>query len=63
MSDLGFVKYTRRQYLTAMAMMNGANVFSAVEAVASVALEHPEWDMDDEKTWAEWVSIKGGALS
>lgn len=29
-------------------------LFLAAEAVASTAMEHPEWDLDEEKTWAEW---------
>jgi hypothetical protein len=45
---------TRRQYLTAQAVLRGANVWSAVEAVASTAIANPEWDMDEERTWDEW---------
>jgi hypothetical protein len=26
----------------------------AVEAVATTAIEHPEWDMTETKTWFEW---------
>jgi hypothetical protein len=28
----------------------------ADEAVSSVAIEHPEWDMDEARTWNEWVA-------
>lgn len=45
---------TRRRYLTIKALEAGAHVFSAVEAVASTAIEHPEWDMDEMRTWTEW---------
>ena len=45
---------TRREYLIAVACLAGANVILAAEAVASTALEHPEWDMDERRTWAEW---------
>lgn len=31
-----------------------ADMFMAMEAAASVALSHPEWDLTEEKTWAEW---------
>lgn len=48
--------WTRRQYMTAQAILHGANVFVAPEAVSSVALEHPEWDMNEQKTWNEWVA-------
>jgi hypothetical protein len=46
--------FTRRQYLTLQVMMSGASVWMAIEAVSSTALAHPEWDMDEEKTWEEW---------
>ncbi len=52
--------YTRRRFLTislyADAMERGVSIspFLVSEAVASTALEHPEWDMDERKTWAEW---------
>lgn len=46
---------SRRTYLTLKAMMvDGVNIFLAREAVATTALEHPEWDMDEEHTWTEW---------
>ena len=45
---------TKRQYLVRRAMAAGAYMWTAMEAVASVAIEHPEWDMDEEKTWKEW---------
>jgi hypothetical protein len=51
---------SRRRYLTLRALMDtGVPIFQAVEAVASTAIEHPEWDMDEEKTWAEWESLMG----
>ncbi len=45
---------TRRRYLTIRALAAGAHPLLVREAVASVALEHPEWDMTEERTWAEW---------
>jgi hypothetical protein len=45
---------TRREYLIAVACLAGAPVFMAAEAVASTAVEHPEWDMDERRTWREW---------
>lgn len=44
---------TRRQWLIRRAILAGCPPFFAPEAVASVAIEH-DWDMDEEKTWAEW---------
>lgn len=46
---------SRRQFLEAQAMLHGAATFGlAREAVASVALEHPEWDLDETRTWNQW---------
>lgn len=45
---------TRRQYLTMRAIEQGASLFGAIEAVASVSIEHPEWELDERRTWPEW---------
>lgn len=45
---------TRRHYLMTKAVMDGASIWLATEAVASTAIEHPEWDMDERRTWDEW---------
>ena len=45
---------TRRQYLMVKAMEAGADMFLAMEAVASTAIEHLEWDMEEQRTFAEW---------
>lgn len=45
---------TRRRYLIIQALISGAGLFATSEAVASTALEHPEWDMEETKTWKEW---------
>lgn len=47
---------TRREYLTYKTLMLGVPAFMAVEAVSSTAIEHPEWDMDEKKTWLEWTN-------
>lgn len=47
-------KFTRRQYLTYECVMRGTPMLMAIEAVATTAIEHPEWNMDEEMTWAEW---------
>lgn len=49
--------YTRRQFLEYTAIVNGAPWWIAKEAVASTAIEHPEWDMDQQMTWAEWEAL------
>lgn len=53
--------FTRRQFLTYKACephwTDGSVIHYSLitEAVSSVALEHPEWDMDNElHTWDEW---------
>lgn len=45
---------TRHRYLIMQAILHGAGLILALESVASTALAHPEWDMDEEKTWDEW---------
>lgn len=46
---------SRRSYLTFKVMMETeCNFMMATEAVASTAIEHPEWDLEETKTWAEW---------
>lgn len=47
--------FTRRQYMVRQAIMDGADMTSAIEAVATTAIEHPDWEMDEERTWEEWV--------
>ena len=49
----------RRQYLlikllTTLGPEHKINIFMAGEAVDSTALAHPEWDMDETKSWDEW---------
>jgi hypothetical protein len=47
---------TRRQYLVLTAMeQTGCDVFLAMEAVASTALAHPEWDMTELRTFQGWA--------
>jgi hypothetical protein len=49
-------RMTRRSYLMvkAMELEESPSLWLASEAVASTALEHPEWDMAETKSWAEW---------
>jgi hypothetical protein len=49
---------SRRTYLTIKALAAGGGLFMAAEAVASTAIEHPEWDMDEKRTYAEWEAQK-----
>jgi hypothetical protein len=54
-------QYTRREWLTRRAIMTGAAPNLAREAVASTAIEHPEWDMDAEtKTMKDWDMMEDG---
>lgn len=64
-------RYTRRQWLTRVTILNGAagtrggagSAAQAREAVTSVAMSHPEWDMDGERrTWGEWELYEDGVL-
>lgn len=31
----------------------------AVEAVASTAIEHPEWDLNERRSWDQWCAHFG----
>jgi hypothetical protein len=50
----GLMPLTRREYLALRAVVSGASFGTAHEAVSSVAIEHPEWDLAETKTFAEW---------
>jgi hypothetical protein len=52
-------RFTRRQFLIYHAVMEGADMFTAMEAVSSTAIEHPEWDMEEEMTWEQWRKLGG----
>lgn len=52
-------KVTRRLYLLTKAMETGASNLVVMEAVASTAIEHPEWDMEELRTWEEWETTGG----
>ncbi len=45
---------TRREWMTTRLLLADAPPLLAIEAVASTALAHPEWDMDETRTWDEW---------
>jgi hypothetical protein len=45
---------TRRHYLTIKALESGAGLILAIEAVASAAIEHPEWRMDERRSYPDW---------
>lgn len=45
---------TLRQYLTRKVILEGTDIWTAIEAVNSTALAHPEWELEEEKTWEEW---------
>lgn len=54
---------TLRWYLLGRTMLDtGCNLFLAMEAVSTTALEHPEWDLEELRTWGTWeryLSVKG----
>lgn len=59
MADEGQITYTYREYLALKTVQhNDVSLFEALEAVATTAIEHPEWDMDgEEKPWSEWEAM------
>ncbi len=46
--------YTRRQFMEYSRIMEGEPCWNARQAVATAALEHPDWELDEKMTWAEW---------
>lgn len=58
--------FSMRTYLAIRVMEStGCDWFAAQEAVASTAIEHPEWDLDERKSWPDWVEYEAehGVLS
>ncbi len=50
-------RFPRRLFLTYEAIIvSGSSILEAMEAVSSTAIEHPEWNMEEQLTWAEWES-------
>lgn len=46
---------SRRVYLILAAMHQSRCGYGmAAEAVSSVALEHPDWDLSEERSWEDW---------
>jgi hypothetical protein len=56
--DFGGV-FTRRQYMTRRLLLDGVDMWAAIELVSSIAMAHPDWDMDERHTWSEWEAMKG----
>ena len=53
--------YTRREWLMRHALLGGSTPGMAREAIASTAIEHPDWDMDGEThTMTEWDVVEEG---
>ena len=50
-----FNNMTRSDYLFIRAWDKSQNMFLAREAVATTALEHPEWDLEETKSYKEWL--------
>jgi hypothetical protein len=48
---------TRRDYLLYSVLLAGADIWTATEAVYSTVLTHPEWQLDEKKTWDEWSKL------
>lgn len=53
--DVIDMRYSRRQFMVYDAVLaHGTGVLSAMEAVQVWAVQHPDVDMDEQLTWAEW---------
>ena len=57
------VQITRRRYLIVSTLINspGLSIWDAIDQVARTAAAHPDWDMDETKTWAWWLKAPTGA--
>ena len=45
---------TRRAYLMLKAINAGVDVLRANDAARAAGVAHPEWDMSEDRSWAEW---------
>lgn len=55
---------SRRYYLVWQTVLTtGCTIWEAIEAVSSTAIEHPEWDMEEQRPRDEWDKDLGGAVS
>lgn len=53
-------RFTRRQYMIRKLVHGGTQFPTAAEAVTNASRNHPDWDMDEQRTWAEWeAALKG----
>lgn len=49
---------TRREYLMTEILRRGYPWIVAREAISSTAIEHPDWDMDERRTYIDWLKVK-----
>ena len=48
-------RFSRRHFLAYQSIIDGgATEEQAAQRLAAAASEHPDWDLDEEMTWAEW---------
>lgn len=48
---------TLKDYLLCSTILAGADIWTATEAVYSTALAHPEWNLEERRTWEEWSQL------
>lgn len=54
---LGGDMFTRRQYMIRKLIHKGIQFPTAVDAVNGAAKVHRKWNMDEQRTWAEWEAV------
>lgn len=54
---LGTAKITRRQYIYSNLIRDGMDWWSVREAIERVAIEHPNWVLDELRTVKEWKAL------
>lgn len=52
--------FTRRQFITRKLMLRGIPMWQAIDAVTSVQSGHPDWNMDEKRTWENWEELLRG---
>lgn len=51
---------SRRNYLILKVTAEGHDWPHAIETVTRAAVEHPDWDMDEVRSWSQWATLFAG---
>lgn len=62
----GSVRITLRRYLLYAALAENPgprDIHHAYAMVTALVAQHPRWNLNEERTWLEWVAWDGGRWS